>query len=73
MIAVTSACDSVMAGGILGLGYVLAGNAGRTRPCMIPPGTFRNIRLTPMPFYDTDKRRPRALWRLMAPVGVRRS
>lgn len=61
-IAVTSACESVVAGGILGLGYVLAGTAPETelRDSM---GTFRNIRLTPRPFYDTAKERPRAPWR----------
>lgn len=61
-VVVTSACMSIVAGEILGLGYVLAGT---------PPdaalhdatGTFRSIRLTPKPFYDTAKRRPRAPWR----------
>ena len=61
-IVVTSACDSVMAGGILGLGYVLATTTATTA-LHDPTGTFRNVRLTPMPFYDTDKRRPRAHWR----------
>ena len=59
---VTSACDSVMAGGILGLGYVLATTTATTA-LHDPTGTFRNVRLTPMPFYDTAKRRPRARWR----------
>jgi len=61
-IAVTSACESIVAGKILGLGYVLAG----TPPDAVlhdSTGTFRNIRLTPKPFYDTAKRRPRAPWR----------
>jgi glycine cleavage system aminomethyltransferase T len=61
-IAVTSACDSVVAGGVLGLGYVLAPTPVDT-PLQDPTGTFRNIRLAPMPFYDTAKRRPRAPWR----------
>jgi len=60
-IAVTSACDSVSAGGILGLGYVLAGNEAATE-LHDSNGIFRNIRLTPKPFYDTAKRRPRAPW-----------
>jgi aminomethyltransferase len=60
-IAVTSACESVMAGGILGLGYVLAGTLPNT-VLHDPTGTFRNIRLTPKPFYDTLKRRPRTPW-----------
>lgn len=60
-IAVTSACESIVAGGILGLGYVLVG----TLPNTIlhdSTGTFCNIRLTPKPFYDTVKQRPRAPW-----------
>jgi len=61
-IAVTSACASIMAGEILGLGYVLAG----TPPDAVlrdSTGTYRNIRLTAKPFYDTGKRRPREPWR----------
>ena len=61
-IAVTSACDSVVAGGVLGLGYVLAATPAEMS-LHDPTGTFRNIRLTPLPFYDTAKRRPRAPWR----------
>jgi aminomethyltransferase len=59
-IVVTSACDSIVAGGILGLGYVLAGTEAALHE---PAGIFRNIRRTSMPFYDTAKRRPRAPWR----------
>jgi glycine cleavage system T protein (aminomethyltransferase) len=60
-IAVTSACQSVAAGGILGLGYVLA----ETSPDTVlrdEAGNFRNIRLAPRPFYDTAKQRPREPW-----------
>jgi glycine cleavage system aminomethyltransferase T len=60
-IAVTSACVSVVAGGILGLGYVLAGTLPGS-PLHDPAGIFRNIRLTSTPFYDPQKRRPRAPW-----------
>lgn len=60
-ITVTSACDSVVAGGILGLGYVMAGEVPAT--IHDSTGTFQNIRLTARPFYDTAKRRPRASWR----------
>lgn len=59
-IVVTSACESAFAGGILGLGYVLAGAQAGLRD---PTGVFRNIRRTPMPSYDTAKRRVRAPWR----------
>ena len=61
-IVVTSACDSVVAGGILGLGYVLC----RREPDTVlrdPTGTFRDIRQTSMPYYDPRKRRPRLPWR----------
>ena len=61
-IVVTSACASVAAGGILGLGYVLAGH----RPAASlrdPSGIFRNIRQTLLPYYDTAKRRARLDWR----------
>ncbi len=61
-IAVTSACESVAAGGILGLGYVLAGTLPDTS-LQDSMGTFRNVRVTPKPFYDTAKQRQRALWR----------
>ncbi|WJR79179.1 hypothetical protein [Bradyrhizobium sp. NP1] len=60
-IAITSACTSVVAGGILGLGYVLAGTLPSS-PLHDPAGIFRNIRLTSKPLYDTQKRRPRAPW-----------
>jgi len=61
-IVVTSACESIVAGGILGLGYMLAGTTPATK-LHDSAGTFRNIRLAPKPFYDTPKQRPRALWR----------
>ena len=60
-IAVTSACASVVAGGILGLGYVRAGTLPGN-PLHDPSGVFRNIRLTSKPLYDAQKRRPRAPW-----------
>lgn len=59
-IVVTSACDSNAAGGILGLGYILA--AGGATDLRDSTGVFRDIHRVPMPFYDPDKRRPRAPW-----------
>jgi glycine cleavage system T protein (aminomethyltransferase) len=61
-VVVTSACDSVAAGGIIGLGYVLAGTNSET-VLNDPTGTFRNICLTQKPFFDTGKKRVRAAWR----------
>lgn len=61
-ILVTSACRSNAAGRVLGLGYVRADTeAGAS--LYDPTGTFQNIWRTPLPFYDTAKRRPRAAWR----------
>ena len=74
---VTSACESIVAGGILGLGYVLAGDEaedgagdGPGASLRDPTGIFRNIRQTPLPYYDTAKRRPRLPWRHASDVGV---
>jgi glycine cleavage system T protein (aminomethyltransferase) len=69
-IVVTSARASVVAGGIesgiegsiLGLGYVLAGHKPEAA-LHDPSGMFRDIRQTPLPFYDMAKRRPRLPWR----------
>jgi len=61
-IVVTSACESLAAGGILGLGYVRADGEIGAR-LHDPAGVFRNIRRAPMPFYDSAKRRPRQPWR----------
>ena len=60
-IVVTSACNSVAAGGILGLGYVQAGTKSGT-VLSDPTGTFRDICLTQKPFFDTRKQRVRAAW-----------
>jgi glycine cleavage system aminomethyltransferase T len=60
-IVVTSACNSVVAGGILGLGYVRCG-AETGASLADPTGIFRNIRQVPRPFYDPMKLRPRAPW-----------
>ena len=63
-ITVTSACESVAAGGILGLGYVLAGTLPDTF-LQDSMGTFRNVRITAKPFYDNAKQRHRALLALV--------
>ncbi len=64
-IVVTSACFSVAAGGILGLGYVQARQPLATS-WRDPTGIFRNIRAAPTPFFDPAKQRPRAAWRQRA-------
>ncbi|MBI3436357.1 MAG: hypothetical protein HY056_15000 [Proteobacteria bacterium] len=61
-IVVTSACDSPIACGTLGLGYVLRpGNDANTAP-RDPSGIFSNIEIVPRPLYDPQKRRPKAAW-----------
>ena len=62
VIAVTSACHSVAANGVLGLGFVTASTADNAT-LEDPSRQFQNIRRTQLPFYDTSKRRPRLAWR----------
>jgi len=61
-VVVTSACDSIVAGGILGLGYVLS-DREPAAPLSDPTGIFRNMQQTSMPYYDPHKRQPRSAWR----------
>jgi aminomethyltransferase len=62
VIAVTSACNSTAAGGILGLGFITTSTADND-PLHDPSGEFHEIRWAPRPFYDALKRRPRQPWR----------
>jgi aminomethyltransferase len=62
VIAVTSACRSIAASGVLGLGFVTASTVDDVL-LRDPSGEFHNIRRTQQPFYDTSKRRPRLPWR----------
>jgi glycine cleavage system aminomethyltransferase T len=59
-IVVTSACRSVVAGGVLGLGYVRL--ARRSGEVVDPTGQFHRIREVGLPFFDPTKRRPRGEW-----------
>ena len=61
-LAVTSACYSARASGILGLGYVLARTEPEQMPLFDPTGLFTHVRAEPLPFYDPTKARPRADW-----------
>ncbi|HUL90081.1 MAG TPA: hypothetical protein VLU23_18110 [Pseudolabrys sp.] len=62
VIAITSVCNSVVANGILGLGFVAASTADNAS-LHDPSGEFRKIRQSSLPFYDAFKRRPRLPWR----------
>jgi glycine cleavage system aminomethyltransferase T len=61
VIAVTSACHSIAASGVLGLGFVAASTVDDAT-LRDPSSRFRDIRRTQLPFYDTLKRRPRLPW-----------
>ncbi|HRY06546.1 MAG TPA: hypothetical protein P5114_05460 [Hyphomicrobiaceae bacterium] len=58
---ITSACNSQVAGGVLGLGYVRSERGPRVA-MQDPTGTFHDIELVSRPYYDPEKRRPRAPW-----------
>jgi glycine cleavage system aminomethyltransferase T len=62
VIAITSACHSIAANGVLGLGFVAASTSDDAI-LRDPSGQFRDIRRAQLPFYDTSKRRPRMPWR----------
>jgi glycine cleavage system aminomethyltransferase T len=62
VIAVTSACDSVAAESVLGLGYVTAETASNRVPPRDSKGRFSDIRLVSLPYYEAAKHRPRAAW-----------
>jgi aminomethyltransferase len=62
VIVVTSACESVVADGVLGMGYVVADGISGGAPLHDPPGIFHDIRLVSLPFYDARKSRPRQAW-----------
>jgi aminomethyltransferase len=59
-IVVTSACRSILTGGVLGLGYALPGP--EVPPLRDASGRFRDICEVSLPFYDPTKRIPRGAW-----------
>lgn len=61
-IVVTSVCRSPRAKGVLGLGFVRSGDAGRISEVWDRTNTYSNIRLAQYPFYDPKKLRPRSSW-----------
>lgn len=60
-VVVTSACESEIAGGVLGLGYVVAGTSPHAT-VHEASGTFRDVHLTRRPYYGPDRGRARAAW-----------
>lgn len=61
VITVTSACVSIIAGRILGLGYVHT-DTPPDAEVVDPTSNFLSIRLAPRPFYEPAKTRPREPW-----------
>jgi glycine cleavage system aminomethyltransferase T len=59
-VLVTSACRSILTGGVLGLGFALATTRGSE--LSDPAGLFRDIREVSLPFFDPAKRIPRGAW-----------
>jgi aminomethyltransferase len=60
-IVVSSACGSILAGAVLGLGYALA--VPSPANLVDAAGQFHDICEVSLPFYDPGKRRPRGGWR----------
>ncbi len=58
----TSACRSIVAEGVLGLGFIMARQDAERRVFTDPSETFREIDLVPLPYYDSEKIRPRRPW-----------
>lgn len=61
VLAVTSACYSLAAGSVLGLGYAWRFRP-RAMPLRDPTGMFSRIEVVSRPFYDPTKTRPRMPW-----------
>jgi hypothetical protein len=58
-ILATSACRSLAADGVIGLGYVAARSMG---DLVDPTGLFHAVTVVGLPFIDPEKRRPRGDW-----------
>jgi aminomethyltransferase len=59
-ILTTSACRSVVTGGVIGLGYAAA--ADLSHDLVDPTGVFHALATVDVPFFDPGKRRPRGDW-----------
>ena len=59
---VTSACFSNRADGVLGLGYINSSEFKATSSFKGSVDQFQNLKLTSLPFYDSEKSRPRGNW-----------
>lgn len=66
----TSACTSIVADGVLGLGFVQTTRPSGQGEMRDPTGTFRDVCLVALPYYDCEKIRPRRPWPERAPGGA---
>ena len=67
-IAITSACESVVFGRTIGLGFVRMEDVGPARKAHDPAGQFTELRLAHRPPYDPHKIRPRGPWHRPPPT-----
>ena len=61
-LTITSACQSPVANGILGLGYAVKSDVEAGERVHDATGQFTDIEIVPLPFFDGQKRRPRRRW-----------
>lgn len=61
-IAITSACESIVLGKTIGLGFVLAEDAVPGTPVRDRLGRFTGVRVARKPLYDPAQKRPRGPW-----------
>jgi len=61
-VAITSVCDSPVAGGLLALGYARRADLDAGTALFDATGEFAALRRVGLPFYDPAKRRPREGW-----------
>jgi aminomethyltransferase len=61
-LTITSACQSPVANGILGLGFAVQSDVEAGERLHDATGQFTDIEIVPLPFFDGQKRRPRRRW-----------
>lgn len=61
-VAITSVCDSPVAGGLLALGYARCADLDAGTPLFDAADEFATLRRVGLPFYDPAKLRPRKDW-----------
>ena len=62
-LTITSACQSPVANGILGLGFAVKSDVDARERLHDPNDEFTGIEIVALPFVDAQKRRPRSPWK----------